>query len=137
MRRLFPNLPAAPLPAIDGLAYHPGFLTLDEELSLVAEIDRGAWDTIWARRRQVFGSGYAKSEPAQPIPPWGLNLAERLASLQLLNAPFDHMLINEYEPAQGIALHRDYDPFDRVVVSITLRDGPPPRSRSASRIDPA
>src|SRR3954467_6946430 len=34
--------------------------------------------------------------------------------------PFDQMLINEYLPGQGIALHRDYSPFDRTVVSISL-----------------
>jgi alkylated DNA repair dioxygenase AlkB len=30
------------------------------------------------------------------------------------------MLINEYLPGQGITLHRDYTPFDRTVVSISL-----------------
>jgi alkylated DNA repair dioxygenase AlkB len=30
------------------------------------------------------------------------------------------MLVNEYEPGQGIALHRDYDPFDRTIVSLSL-----------------
>lgn len=34
--------------------------------------------------------------------------------------PFDHMLINEYLPGQGISMHRDYQPFDRTVVSLTL-----------------
>jgi alkylated DNA repair dioxygenase AlkB len=30
------------------------------------------------------------------------------------------MLVNEYLPGQGIALHRDYDPFDATVASISL-----------------
>jgi alkylated DNA repair dioxygenase AlkB len=30
------------------------------------------------------------------------------------------MLVNEYLPRQGIALHRDYDPFDKTVASISL-----------------
>jgi alkylated DNA repair dioxygenase AlkB len=34
--------------------------------------------------------------------------------------PFDQMLINEYFPGQGIALHKDYEPFDRTVVSLSL-----------------
>jgi alkylated DNA repair dioxygenase AlkB len=33
---------------------------------------------------------------------------------------FDQMLVNEYEPGQGIAMHRDYEPFDRTVVSLSL-----------------
>jgi alkylated DNA repair dioxygenase AlkB len=30
------------------------------------------------------------------------------------------MLVNEYVPGQGIAPHRDYAPFDRTVVSLSL-----------------
>ena len=30
------------------------------------------------------------------------------------------MLVNEYLPGQGIALHRDYEPFGRTVVSLSL-----------------
>jgi alkylated DNA repair dioxygenase AlkB len=33
------------------------------------------------------------------------------------------MLVNEYFPGQGIALHRDYEPFDRTVVSLSLSAG--------------
>src|SRR5687767_14725387 len=38
----------------------------------------------------------------------------------LSERPFDQMLVNEYLPGQGIALHRDYLPFDRTVVSLSL-----------------
>jgi alkylated DNA repair dioxygenase AlkB len=34
--------------------------------------------------------------------------------------PFDQMLVNEYLPGQGISLHRDYEPFGRTVVSLSL-----------------
>ena len=34
--------------------------------------------------------------------------------------PFDQMLVNEYVSGQGIAFHRDYKPFDRTVVSLSL-----------------
>jgi alkylated DNA repair dioxygenase AlkB len=34
--------------------------------------------------------------------------------------PFDQMLVNEYEPGQGISSHRDYAPFGRTVVSLSL-----------------
>jgi alkylated DNA repair dioxygenase AlkB len=33
------------------------------------------------------------------------------------------MLVNEYQPGQGIALHRDYEPYDRTVVSVSLLNG--------------
>ena len=38
----------------------------------------------------------------------------------LSERPFDQMLVNEYQPGQGIALHRDHSPFDRTVVSLSL-----------------
>jgi alkylated DNA repair dioxygenase AlkB len=34
--------------------------------------------------------------------------------------PFDQMLVNEYAPGQGISPHRDYAPFGRTVVSLSL-----------------
>jgi alkylated DNA repair dioxygenase AlkB len=38
----------------------------------------------------------------------------------LTSEPFDHMLVNEYLPGQGIALHRDYEPFGRTIASLSL-----------------
>jgi alkylated DNA repair dioxygenase AlkB len=43
-----------------------------------------------------------------------------MASEGISERLFDQMLINEYLPGQGIALHRDYEPFDRTVVSLSL-----------------
>jgi alkylated DNA repair dioxygenase AlkB len=34
--------------------------------------------------------------------------------------PFDQMLVNEYTPGLGISFHRDYAPFGRTVVSLSL-----------------
>jgi alkylated DNA repair dioxygenase AlkB len=34
--------------------------------------------------------------------------------------PFDHMLVNEYLRGQGIAFHRDYEPYGRTVMSLSL-----------------
>jgi alkylated DNA repair dioxygenase AlkB len=34
--------------------------------------------------------------------------------------PFDQLLVNEYQPGQGIAPHRDYAPFGRTVVTLSL-----------------
>jgi alkylated DNA repair dioxygenase AlkB len=36
------------------------------------------------------------------------------------DVPFDQMLVNEYRPGQGISAHRDYAPFGRTVVSLSL-----------------
>jgi len=106
---------------IPGLRYLPEFVTRDEELELVSAIDQEEWDTTWERRRQPYGASYGKgSGPSRSIPGWGLLLVERLAGLAQIDRRFDQMLVNEYQPGQGIALHRDYEPFDRTVVSLSL-----------------
>ncbi|OAI54520.1 hypothetical protein AYO47_09970 [Planctomyces sp. SCGC AG-212-M04] len=106
---------------IPGLQYFSEFVTAEEERDLVAAIDAEEWDTTWDRRRQPYGATYGKSSaPVRPIPAWGLKLAGRLDEMKLIDRPFDQMLINEYEPGQGIAMHRDYEPFDRTVVSLSL-----------------
>src|SRR5688500_5462108 len=122
MGRLFPiGVDAQDIPNIPGLTYLPDYVTEQKELELVAEIDRQPWDTAWERRRQPYGGAYGRGKgPAPAIPLWGRALADRMHKEGLSERPFDHMLVNEYEPAQGIALHRDYDPFDRTVASLGL-----------------
>ncbi len=121
MGTLFP--PAvrdADLPAIRGLRYVAGYVGEQEERRLVEAIDRMAWDTKWRRRRQPYGVGYGEETSGAPIPPWGRRLADRLFADGFTDRPFDEMLVNEYLPGQGIAPHRDYAPFGRTVVSLSL-----------------
>jgi alkylated DNA repair dioxygenase AlkB len=122
MRTLFPlEVAAADVPQIPGLAYLPDYIAAAEEAKLVAAIDREVWDTTWDRRRQPYGAAYGDADQApRPIPAWGQKLADRMHHEGLCERPFDQMLINEYLPGQGIALHRDYSPFDRTVVSLSL-----------------
>src|SRR5215203_1113469 len=123
MAELFPVivLPTE-VPAIPGLSYRPEYITQQQERDLTDAIDAQVWDTAWDRRRQPYGKRYG--EPAAgkvlPIPDWGRELAERLFREGVSDRPFDQMLVNEYLPGQGIALHRDYSPFDRTVVSLSL-----------------
>src|SRR5437868_3722412 len=118
---LFPiSVSAADIPAIPGLSYLSEYLSTSEEQRLVEAIDAQPWDTSWQRRRQPYGSNYGSQEPARPIPAWGRQFAERLLSDKVTAEPFDQMLVNEYAPGQGIALHRDYEPFGRTVCSLSL-----------------
>ena len=109
------------VPEIPGLRYLADYITEKEEQELVAAIDAASWDTTWERRRQPYGGAYGREEgAARPIPAWGLALAERMFREAICERPFDQLLVNEYLPGQGIALHRDYQPFDRTVVSLSL-----------------
>lgn len=122
MGSLFPiKVLASDVPTIAGLSYWREYISPAEESNLVASIDRQRWDTTWDRRRQPYGASYGKRGTHEvPIPPWGRSLARRMHDEGISDREFDQMLINEYEPGQGIALHRDYDPFDRTVVSLSL-----------------
>ena len=122
MSMLFPiEVLPSDIPAIPGLSYRSEYISPEEERDLVAVIDAGSWDTSWDRRRQHFGASYgSQGNPAVPIPEWGLALTARLHRDGFSDRPFNQMLVNEYLPGQGIALHRDYEPFDRTVVSLSL-----------------
>jgi alkylated DNA repair dioxygenase AlkB len=120
MQLLFP-IDALEIPAIPGLAYTVDYITEAKEQMLVAAIDSAPWDTSWDRRRQPYGTSYGRGKSdRQPIPEWGRSLAERMRAEGVSERPFDQMLVNEYLPGQGIAFHRDYEPFDRTVVSLSL-----------------
>lgn len=121
MDSLFPlTVDAGDVPEIPGLSYIPDYLSDADEERLVHAIDRMPWNTEWRRRRQPYGGAYGKGDSVPPIPPWGRRLADRLLADKITSTPFDQMLVNEYLPGQGIALHRDYEPYGRTVVSLSL-----------------
>jgi alkylated DNA repair dioxygenase AlkB len=119
METLFPLAIAADVPPIPGLRYLPEYLNEAEERALVEAIDGLPWNTEW-RRRQPYGAGYGTRGGAAPIPEWGRRLADRMLADGVTDVPFDQMLVNEYLPGQGISPHRDYAPFGRTVVSLSL-----------------
>ncbi|MFO0848008.1 MAG: alpha-ketoglutarate-dependent dioxygenase AlkB [Gemmataceae bacterium] len=121
METLFPHEATADdVPPVPGLRYLPGYVTEADERALVEAIDALPWNTEWRRRRQPYGAGYGRGGPAQPIPDWGRRLADRVLADEVTDVPFDQMLVNEYLPGQGISPHRDYAPFGRTVVSLSL-----------------
>jgi hypothetical protein len=121
MQDLFSDLRIEAAPAISGLSYVLEYITEQEEAELVAAIDAAPWDETWDRRRQPYGATYGpRKGERRPVPEWGLHLVERLHADGVGERRFDQMLVNEYTPGQGISFHRDYEPFDRTVVSLSL-----------------
>jgi alkylated DNA repair dioxygenase AlkB len=109
------------IPNIPGLVYRSDYISEVEETRLLTAIDRETWDTSWERRRQLYGASYGTTvDPKRPIPDWARDLVRRFQQECIYDRPFDQLLVNEYLPGQGIALHRDYDSFDRTVVSLSL-----------------
>lgn len=111
---------------IEGLCLVERFLSLEEESALLSSIDKQEWNTKLARRTQHYGYVYdygAKSaaEETTPIPAWCEFVMDRLVDQNLLHARPDQMIVNEYEPGQGIFPHvDDVRSFADGIVSISL-----------------
>ena len=118
-----------------GLDYHPDFLAVSEEDRLLAHIDSSEWLTDLSRRVMHFGYKYDYTsrnldETARigPLPEWLAQLAHMVREAaseeakRLLDPqqPFEQAIINEYEPGQGIAPHKDRDCFGPVVATVSL-----------------
>ena len=107
--------------SIAGLLLRLEYISPETEQKLASLIDEQPWDTSWERRRQPYGRSYGNGQELNPaISDWGLQLIDGFTRDRIGDQPFNQMLVNEYRPGQGIALHRDYAPFDRTVVSLSL-----------------
>ena len=101
------------------------FITEVEEQSLLQAIDNATWIADLRRRVQHYGYRYdykMKSINAESrigaLPDWVAALCARLADY-FARKP-DQLIINEYEPGQGIAAHIDKDCFGPVIAAISL-----------------
>lgn len=103
------------------------FITQQEELELVMNIDKQPWNAITAssnsRKVQQYGYTYGYTDlnlsKAPKIPDWIKPVQTKLETL--LNYKFDQVIINEYHPGQGISPHIDHSQlFDDCIVSLSL-----------------
>ncbi|MEU4085873.1 alpha-ketoglutarate-dependent dioxygenase AlkB [Streptomyces aureus] len=121
--------------AVPGLRYVPDWLDRDACGELLARIDAGAWSTELRRRVQHFGHRYdygrrsvaagSRTEAgAPPLPPWALQVATRMVREGVMEQRADQVIVNEYEPGQGISAHVDCVPcFGPVVAALSLGSG--------------
>jgi alkylated DNA repair dioxygenase AlkB len=117
--------PAGPtLP--DGLRYEEGFLSAEEEASLVAimsqlPLEAMKYQQYTALRRVVsYGGKYdfsaQKLEASEPLPEWLDPLRERAGAWAGIDpAHFTQALIAEYRPGTPLGWHRDVPDFEDVV----------------------
>lgn len=113
---------------VPGLKYVPNFVTDEGEATLLAAVDSEPWLTDLKRRVQHYGYRYdyksRKVDPSMhlgPLPFWARPLAEQLVVEGHIDAVPDQLIVNEYEPGQGISAHVDCVPcFGPVVCSVTL-----------------
>jgi alkylated DNA repair dioxygenase AlkB len=125
-----PDLPA-------GLAYHPAFLTADEEQSLISTIqalplEAARYREFTAKRRILsFGHGYDFSSnvllPAPPLPAFLHPLCARVGAWAgIAPSSLRQCTIAEYAPGTQLGWHRDVPHFG-TVAGVSL--GGPARMR--------
>ena len=141
---LFAESEPAPSPPDDvlpmlreiGVIYQPEFLNAEECERLLADIDAqtGQWRDDLRRRVQHYGWRYdyqARAVTADmrlgPLPDFILPVAEALRERGWFAETPDQVIVNEYEPGQGIAAHADRDCFGPAVATLSLGDRWPMR----------
>jgi alkylated DNA repair dioxygenase AlkB len=110
-----------PMPV--GFTLWEEYISRAEEEELLDHVERGIWDTSWKRRVQRYGTGYGPERQravAGPLPEWIQDLARRVSKDGQFDRLPDSCVINEYEPGQGIAPHRDYSMFGPKVACVSL-----------------
>ena len=107
--------------------YISDFITAEEETDLLAAVDREVWKTDLRRRVQHYGYRYDYTERnihadnrLGPLPIWVREVSERLTTKKIFQSKLDQLIVNEYQPGQGIAPHTDRDCFGAVVASLSL-----------------
>ncbi|MDE3016594.1 MAG: alpha-ketoglutarate-dependent dioxygenase AlkB [Pseudomonadota bacterium] len=119
---------AAPVAVVPGLTYIPEYIDRQQEADLIRIIDIQPWITELKRRVQHYGYRYdykARSVTPEsylgPLPEWLVPYCDRLrADGHFPQAP-DQVIVNEYQPGQGIAPHIDCVPcFTDTIASLSL-----------------
>jgi alkylated DNA repair dioxygenase AlkB len=121
--------------AVSGLSLLPDFITEAEERELLSVIDQQPWFADLQRRVQHYGYRYdytARQVTADlylgALPDWLQPLATRLHREEFFATPPDQVpdqvIVNEYQPGQGIAPHVDCIPcFGDTIASLSLGSG--------------
>lgn len=116
------------MPDVPGLAIVPDWLGPGERHELLDAVDRDVWSDELRRRVQHHGWRYdyrrrevSPDDCLGPLPAHLAVVAGRLAAEGWTEQPYDQVIVNEYEPGQGIAAHIDCLPcFGPSVASVAL-----------------
>jgi alkylated DNA repair dioxygenase AlkB len=112
----------------EGLRYISEYISKSEEEFLVSAIFSNSWLSDLKRRVQHYGWKYdykartvLPSMYLGPLPTWAATIAERLHGDGHIKTVPNQVIVNEYEPGQGIANHIDCEPcFGDTIISLSL-----------------
>ncbi len=114
--------------SIAGLIYIPDFITECEEQYLLETIDKQTWLADIRRRVQHYGYKYDYTRKLVdqslflgPLPEWVNAFTDKLVEDKWFDKRPDQVIVNEYEPGQGISRHVDCVPcFGDTIASVSL-----------------
>ena len=113
---------------ISGLVYHKDLLSNDRQKEILEKIDSQPWLLDLKRRVQHYGYRYNyKARKVNyemkigELPEFAVEVGNQLLKENLINTLPDQLIVNEYEPGQGIAAHIDCVPcFENTIVTVSL-----------------
>lgn len=113
---------------IQGLLYIPDYITDVEEKQFIKTINKQDWDNSLKRRVQHYGYRYDyksrnvnKDMYLGKLPKWLNDFASKIKDDGLCEVVPDQVIINEYEPGQGISPHIDCEScFGPRIFSLSL-----------------
>ena len=111
-----------------GLRLVTDWVSTTKEANLLETIDTQTWDIGLRRRVQHYGYRYdyqartiRPDARIGPLPSWLDDLTTRLVDARLVAERPDQVIVNDYEPGQGIAAHVDCIPcFSDTIASLSL-----------------
>ena len=117
-----------PVKLVQGLEYVPDYIPHNQQTELLQHIDAQPWSQELKRRVQHYGYRYNyKSRSVDPtmylgaLPDWLTPIAQRLHREGYINDLPDQVIINEYQPGQGITPHVDCTScFTDTIISLSL-----------------
>lgn len=113
--------------AAGGASYQSDFITQQEEAELLNAIDKENWITDLNRRVQHYGYRYdyskrdlTEDDKIGALPDWAQKFCYKFVKDGIFTTEPNQLIVNEYEPGQGIAPHADRDCFGDVLVGLSL-----------------
>ena len=114
--------------AIEGFKYIEDYISESQHDWLLDQIDKRQWLEDLRRRVQHYGFKYDykarkvnRDMRIGQLPKWLQKLGQKLYEDGHMLAEPDQVIVNEYEPGQGISSHIDCEPcFANTIVSLSL-----------------
>lgn len=111
----------------DTMYYIPNFITSAEESHILNSLPSNRWINLSHRRLQAHPSTLSKTNTllSSPLPPYLVTpVLDKFSALHLFDeSPHkqaNHVLVNEYNPNEGIMPHEDGAAYHPIVATVSL-----------------